>query len=42
MYRIDADAVVIAGVFPKKTAQTPKRVIEISKRRLKEYDDASR
>ena len=40
IYRIDPDAVVIADVFQKKTAQTPKRVIDVCKRRLKEYDDA--
>ena len=38
MYRIDADAIVIAEVFSKKTNQTPKRVIEASKRRLEDYD----
>ena len=40
IYRIDPDAVVIADVFQKKTAQTPKRVIDICKRRLEDYDDA--
>ena len=40
MYRTDPDAVVIVEVFSKKTPQTPKRVIEICKKRLKEYDDA--
>ena len=38
MYRIDADAIVITEVFSKKTNQTPKRVIEANKRRLKDYD----
>lgn len=38
IYRLDADAVVIADVFRKKTRATPKRVIENSKRRLREYD----
>jgi phage-related protein len=37
-YRLDVDAVVIADVFSKKTRATPKRVIENSKRRLREYD----
>jgi len=40
IYRVDSDAVVIADVFQKKTAQTPKRVIDVCKRRLKDYDDA--
>jgi len=40
VYRVDADAVVIAEVFSKKTAATPSSVIEICKRRLREYDDA--
>jgi len=40
VYRIDADAVIIAEVFSKKTAQTPKRVIDACKRRLIEYDNA--
>jgi len=40
LYRTDPDAVVILEVFSKKSAQTPKVVIENCKRRLKEYDDA--
>ncbi len=36
--RIDPDAIVIADVFKKKTQQTPKRVIDDNKRRLKLYD----
>lgn len=40
VYRTDPDAVIIAEVFQKKTAQTPKRVIETSRKRLREYDDA--
>ena len=40
IYRIDADAVIIAEVFSKKTAQTPKRIIAVCQRRLREYDDA--
>jgi phage-related protein len=40
VYRTDEDAAVIAEVFQKKTAQTPKRVISNSKTRLREYDDA--
>jgi len=38
MYPIDVDAIVILGVFSKKTGKTPKRVIDLCKNRLKEYD----
>lgn len=38
MYRIDEDALVIAEVFAKKTQQTPKRIIDVCKRRLADYD----
>ena len=41
VYRTDADAVVIAEVFEKKTPQTPAKVIGRSKRRLRAYDDAA-
>ena len=40
VYRIDTDAIVISEVFSKKTSQTPKRIIDICRKRLKEYDDA--
>lgn len=40
VYRVDADAIVIAEVFAKKTQQTPKQVLDVSRRRLKEYDRA--
>ena len=40
VYRVDPDAVIIAEVFSKKTARMPKRVIDVCKKRLKEYDDA--
>lgn len=42
IYRLDPDAIVIAAVFAKKTATTPRPVVETCQRRLKEYDDASR
>ena len=42
IYRIDADAIVIAEVFAKKSAKTPKTVIESCSRRLKEYDHAGK
>lgn len=40
VYRIDEDAIVIVEVFMKKTAQTPQTVIDVCRKRLKEYDDA--
>jgi phage-related protein len=42
VYRIDTDAIVIAEVFAKKSAKTPKAVLEICRRRLKEYDNAGK
>ena len=38
IYRIDSDAIIIAEVFKKRTRQTPKRIIDICKRRLQHYD----
>ncbi len=40
IYRVDIDAIVIAEIFKKKTQQTPQRLIEISRERLRRYDDA--
>ena len=42
MYRIDKDAIVILEVFAKKTRRTPAAVIEVCRKRLKEYDNASK
>src|SRR5262249_7311004 len=42
IYRLDADAVVIAAVFSKKTRKTPPDIISTSRRRLKTYDDIVR
>jgi hypothetical protein len=42
VYRVDLDAIVIAEVSAKKTAQTPHRVLETCLQRLREYDEASR
>lgn len=39
VYRTDADAIVIGEVFPKKTGRTPKKVIDVCKRRFKKYDE---
>lgn len=38
VYRIDKDAILILEVFPKKSRQTPKKVIDICKKRITEYD----
>ena len=38
MCRVDTDAIVLLEVFSKKTGKTPKRVIDLCKKRLKEYD----
>lgn len=39
IYRTDPDAIVILEVFKKKSRETPKRVLEVSERRLQLYDD---
>jgi phage-related protein len=41
IYRIDEDAIVIVDVFQKTTQQTPKRVIDDCRRRLRLYDALS-
>ena len=41
VYRIEADAVVIAEVFHKKTQATPRTVIATCQRRLRQYDTAA-
>lgn len=38
MYRIDADAIVIADVFEKRTQTTPAQTISLCKQRLRDYD----
>ena len=40
MYRLDADAVVIAEIFAKTTRKTPRLVIDVCQRRLRAYDKA--
>lgn len=37
--RVDTDAILVLGVFQKKTRTTPSRVIRACRRRLREYDD---
>ena len=41
IYFTDEDAVVILDVFSKKTAATPKAVIDNCRRRLKQYLEVS-
>ena len=38
IYRIDPDAIIILEVFAKKWSQTPQTVIDVCRRRLREYD----
>jgi phage-related protein len=40
IYRLDADAIVMAEVFAKTTGQTPKQVIATCQQRLKRYEEA--
>lgn len=39
IYRIDEDAIIILEVFNKKTQQTPRQVINVCKKRIKDYDN---
>jgi phage-related protein len=41
IYRIDADAIIIAEIFPKTTQKTPKQVVDACQRRLALYDAAA-
>ncbi len=38
VYRIDEDAIVILDVFEKKTQNTPRKVIDNCKRRIRLYE----
>jgi len=38
IYRVDDQAILIVDAFKKKSAATPKRVIDTCKRRLSAYD----
>lgn len=38
VYRIDPDAIVLIEVFSKKTGRTPKSMIDLCRKRLREYD----
>ena len=41
-YRIDTDAIVIGEVLRKKTEQTPENVIDLCRRRFRQYDTVLR
>jgi phage-related protein len=40
IYRVDADTIVIADVFAKKSRSTPKAAITRAARRFRLYDEA--
>lgn len=42
MYRADADAVLLLGVFAKKTRTTPRDVMDQCRKRIKLYDEISK
>lgn len=42
VYFIDSDAIVILDVFDKTTRETPKRIIDVCRKRLREDDHAKR
>ena len=42
VYRVDADAIVIADVFAQTSQTTPMMAIKNSQRRLRAYDDAAK
>lgn len=42
IYRLDADAIVIADVFQKTTPATPRRAITACRRRLTLYDELTK
>ena len=41
IYRLDADAVIIAEVFSKTATATPKEVVDNCKTRLRRYDEVA-
>jgi len=38
VYRVDAEAIVLLEVFAKKTSKTPNRIIDLCRKRIREYD----
>jgi phage-related protein len=41
IYRIDSDAIVVTEVFDKDTQETPQRIIDVCKKRLRYYDSVT-
>jgi len=41
IYRVDADAIIIADTFAKKARTTPKAVLSRAARRFRRYDEAA-
>lgn len=42
MYCVEPDAIIVLEVFAKKTNTTPKRIIDVCKERLRDYEDTTR
>ena len=42
IYRVDQDAILLLEVFSKKSRTTPKRVIDVCKQRIRDYDSLAR
>jgi len=42
VYRIDSDAIILLEVFEKKSQKTPIGVVNTCKRRIKDYDNATK
>lgn len=40
IYRVDPDPIMIAELFSKKSQAIPEAVVEVCRRRLREYDNA--
>lgn len=38
IFRVDSEAIVLLEVFAKKTSKTPNRIIDLCKKRIREYD----
>lgn len=38
VYRIDADLILVVEIFEKTTRVTPKRTLDLCKKRLRDYD----
>ena len=42
VYRTDDDAIVIVEIFKKKTQSTPRQVLDVCRKRLRQYDEATK